>query len=481
LPASNPDSSPLSYTIGAAQQSGVSLQVPKTDGPLIGYSLRTIDVSQEVKRTFTLNRTEAVTQHYHPSGPLSRDGIGASFDPAQQITKVALGEGPFKILVIKALAGFDFAAHFIVSATVHIEYPSAAGNPPVQQALDIELTKDKTAGQVQFFADDNGDQAFRYWVDFTYDPDRVVGGAGQAVRSAVFEGVLERSITVDLDRHSPLIPVEVLAGQLNFEEGVIKQVQVRVAPTAGTEGHTVLLGPTSSRDMVYVMPAGASRTYYLRQTFFFKDDSTSIEKTDCVDTQVVVNEPADLIFRMVPQFVDPWGLVKEVLVDATYTHSDGTAETATLHVTPDRPRSEFAVLLRPGDPRTWSAVARFVMKVGDPLTGPTQTFQAGEPFVGLTQAGFRVVAVELLEDPSIFGPSGLLGIKLTFCSDLNDPAQPRAEMLLKATRTGGAVVVPGLSAGASVQIAVDVIRHGVAPDHSVQILGPSETTLYLSL
>ncbi|HEY2292732.1 MAG TPA: hypothetical protein VGM86_18680, partial [Thermoanaerobaculia bacterium] len=482
LPADQPEANPLSYTVGSSQQSGVSLKVPQTNGPLIGYSLSSIDVTQQVRRTFTLNRSEAVTQHYHPSGALGHDSIGAQFDAARQITRVALGEGPFKILVIQALAGFDFATNFIRTARVHIEYGTNPNGPGPLHAVDIVLTKDQTRGQTQFFADDSGSQAYSYFVEFTYDHERVVGASGQAIRSQTFTNQIGRSITVDLARHSPLIPVEVIAGRLNFLEGIIQQVQVRVAPTAAAEGRIIVLSPTNSRDILYVLPADpAHPVYFMRQTFFFKDESTTVERADMVDTQVVVNEPSDLIFRMIPQWVDPWNLTKEILVDASYTHLDGARERATLHLKPDTPRSEFAILLRPNDPHEWDAVPRFLMNAGEPIAASPQHYVTNEPFVGLTQSGLRVVAVELLEDPSIFSSAGLLAIKVSLGHDVTDPAQPAAALLLKASRTSGSIVVPGVAAGAPVSVAVDLLRHGLPPTHTTMTLGPAETTLYVTL
>jgi hypothetical protein len=482
LPADQAEANPLSYAVGSTQQSGVSLKVPQTNGPLIGYSLNSIDVTQQVKRTFKLNRSEAVTQHYHPSGALAHDDIGSQFDAAQQITRVALGEGPFKILVIQALAGFDFATSFIRTATVHVEYGTNPNGPGPLHAVDILLTRDQTRGQTQFFADDSGDQSYSYFVELTYDHDRVVGSAGQAIRSRTFTGQTGRSITVDLARHSPLVPVEVIAGRLNFLEGIIQQVQVRVAPTAAAEGRTIVLSPTSGRDLLYVLPADpAHPVYFMRQTFFFKDESTTVERADAIDTQVVVNEPSDLIFRMIPQWVDPWNLIKEILVDASYTHLDGQHERATLHLKPDTPRSEFAILLRPNDPQEWDAVPRFLMNAGEPLAASPQHYAANEPFVGLTQSGLRVVSVELLEDPSVFTSAGLLAIKVSLGHDVADAAQPAVALLLKASRTAGSIVVPGVAAGAPVSVAVDLLRHGLPPTRTTMTLGPAETTLYVSL
>jgi hypothetical protein len=219
----------------------------------------------------------------------------------------------------------------------------------------------------------------------------------------------------------------------------------------------------------------------MRQEFFFKDDSTIIERADMTDTQVVVNEPSDLIFRIVPQFVNPWNLVKEALVDATYTHFDGTKERVTLHLSADVPRSEFGILLRPKDPQEWQAVPRFLMNEGEPIIGKSQHYKVGEPFVGLSQAGVRVVSAELLEDPSIFSTGDLLAIKIVFGADVNDAALPVATLVLKGSRTSGSVVVPGVAPDGPVSVAVECLRRGTPPLRTLRGLAPSETTLYLTI
>ena len=484
LPAQQPEGQPLSYAVGVspAAPAGASAKVPETDGPLIGFSLQTMDISQQVKRKFVLNRTEAVTQEYHPAGALAKDRIGPAFDPDRQISIVALGQGPFRRLVIGAQAGFDFDSHHVVAATVHIRYGRNASDTGPLRALDIPLTKQQPTGQVQFFADQAGTQEFDYFVSFTYDPDRVVGAAGRVLRSQTFTGVTSRAITVDLDLHSPVIPVEVQAGHLQFDDGLVRQVQVRVAPTADSEGRTVLLRSGNDREVVYVLPADpAVPSYHLRQAFFFRDDATVIERPDARDTQVVVNEPTDLVFRMVPQLVDPGGLVSEVLVDASYGHADGERELATLHLNPEQPRSEFGVLLRANDLRQWQAAPRFLLRSGEPLIGKAQRFVASEPFISLAEAGFRVATAELLEDPSIFRGGDLLAIKVLFGRDVSDRSLPVATVLLRESRTSGSVVVPGLPAGAAVSVATELLRRGQPPLRTVSELSASETTLFVTL
>lgn len=477
------DNGPLSFGFGSApaQGGGTSLTVPQTDGPLVGYSLRSIEATQQVKRTFRLNKAEAVTQRYHPSGALSANNIGPDFDPDTQVTRVALGEGPFRVILIKIQAGFDFDKFHIMAATVRIEY----GRKPdgsLMHAIAVTLTRDKPSGQAQFFADLAGTQHYTYWVEFTYDPDHVVGVTpGVVLESPHFTDVTTRSITVDLDTHSPVIPVEVQPGVLSLANGLIRQVQVRVSPTLAAEGRVVKLETGSPGDRVMIVPANpAVRTYHLQQKFFFQDGSTTIDLPGMVDTQAIVNEPANLVFKMIPQLADQTGLVREVLVDAVYRHAGGAEERSTMHLNGTAPRSEFAVLLAGPDPKEWDASFRFIMHAGDPLESPSQHLQISEPLVTLKKAGFRVVTVFLLDDQAFALSPDLLGIKVTLGADVDDPALPALSTMLRANRTSGSLVVPGVAADAPVSVAVEVLRRSQPPVRTTTTLTASEKELFVT-
>jgi len=483
LPAGG-DTAPLSFSVGAAaSNNGVGLKMPQTDGPLIGYSLRSIDATTQTKRTFKFDKAEATSYHYRPSGALAANRIGSAFDASKQITRVALGQGPFKIIDIKMQAGFDFDLYAIKTATVRIQY----GKKPdgtFMQALAIPLTKDKPSAQTQFFADDAGTQTYTYWIEFTYDPEHIIGTTpGHVLSSPVFENVDTRSITVDLKVHSPLIPVQVTPGVLSLTNGLIKQVQVRVAPTPTSEGRVVQLDAQhTAGERLFVVPANpANRVYHLQEKFFFQDGSTTVEKPGLSDPQVIVNEPADLVFKMIPQLVDPTGLVKEVLVDAVYRHNAGAEERSTLHLTSQHPNAEFAVLLAGSDPKEWDASFRFVMNAGDPLESPSQHIKLTEPLVTLKKAGFKVVTVSLLDETLFTTTPDLMGVRVTLGANLADPAKPVATLMLRPNRPSGSVVVPGVLPDAVVSVAVEALRHSQPPQKTTSTLAPAEQELYVTV
>ncbi|MET0283728.1 MAG: hypothetical protein ABW352_04640 [Polyangiales bacterium] len=483
---SNGTTAPLSYRVGTAGTQGTTqgLTVPQTDGPLIGYSLRAIDVTQQVKRKFSLTRSEAITQHYHPAGLLSSNEIGPAFDAAAQVTRVRLGEGPFKVLVIRANSTFDFTAHHVLSAVVHIEYGRNADNSGPLRRESITLTRAQNTGQVQFFADDAGTQTYDYWVEFSYDPDRLVGvQLGQTLRSPRFIGESVRSISLDMEKHSPVLSVEIQRGAITLaNDGLIRQVQVRVSPSPTAEGRTVLLDSTRDRDVVLVAPTDPLRRVYHRQErFFFKDTSTTIEHPAATDVQVLVNEPSELVFKMTPQLVDGTTLVKEVLVDAVYRHSDGTEKMQTLRLTPAQSRSEFAVIVRPGDPRVWSAAMRFVLNAGEPIETAPQSISLGEPLVTLRKAGLKVVTL-YLQEPNVFATVGdLLGIKVTLGRAVEDPSEPAISVMLRAALTQTTIVVPGLTSDAPLLVRTEILRRAQPTISSVTSLAGNETELFVTL
>lgn len=484
VPDKDAKKKPLSFRVGAAEDTrtrsfeGVA-DIQSTT--LIGYSLRSVDVSEQVKRTFKLNRQTAITQSYYPAGALSANAIGPAFDASRQITHVRLGEGPFKEIVLRFRSGFDYDAHHILAATVNVTYGRRQdGSDEPLHELTVRLTKASPDGQVQFLADDFGTQSYDYRVVWTYDPDQLVGadGSDEGIRSALIEGETSRDVTVELDRHSPVIPVTVRTGNLIFNPQVLRQVQVRVAPSETGEGRTVQLDAPSSKRHINVVPAAGSDRYFMEQTFFFRDDSTTLNVPDARDSEVFVNEPDGVVFRMRPQFVDPYNLVERVLVDALYRHEDGEEERATLQLDNETKSNEFSVVRRPGDLERWSAAYRFVMKSGPPVSGPTLSFDIPQPFVGLTAAGLRVVRVELL-DTALFEAGDVLAVRSVLGANPEDPAVPSATVLLRASTVTASTVVPGIAADGPVQARIEVLRRGAAPSTSTSSLSAFEDTLFL--
>lgn len=457
--------------------------VPTNASAGIGYSLRNIEASEQVKRTFDLTRTSTTRQRYTAGGAITGQNIGASFDPATHVTHVALGQGPFRLFQLQARAGFDFASAKVRSCKLHVDYPSAGGGAAAYTtSVEIALDATTPSGKAQFMANEAGDQTFDYWVEMVYDPDVVIGAASPTgFRTEVFSGQRERELMLSLDKHSPLLPVHVEAGLLSFSDTTLRQVQVQLSPAAGAEAHTIKLDATHASALRYIVPTNpADPTYHMRQTFFFRDDQATFDLPAQRTTQVVVNEPADLVFRMRPRLVDPSGLVEEVLLDASYTHTGGVIEQAVLHLTPAATSSDFTVLRGPADPSTWSGRPRFILRGREPVEAPsTLGYTSPEPLVGLTQAGLRVVYVELGEDPSVF-TGDLRAIRIVLGANVDDATLPATSVLLRAGTTRAVAIVPGVAAGAAVSVATEVLRSGAAPTRTVTTLaGGSENVFVL--
>jgi hypothetical protein len=220
----------------------------------------------------------------------------------------------------------------------------------------------------------------------------------------------------------------------------------------------------------------------MRQTFFFRDDSAAFDFPDQTATNVLVNEPEGLVFRMKPRLVDPTGLIEEAVLDARYTHVDTSVEQAVLHLTPAEPTSEFAVLRAATDPQTWIARPRFVLRGRDPVEAPAElAFTSPEPFVGLKQAGLRVVHVVMLDDPGVF-TGDLRAIRVIFGRNVDDPALPTASATMRSgATTPQVVIVPGVGASEAVSVAVEVLRSGTPPARRTDRLAASDDTYFVML
>lgn len=454
--------------------------VPSNASPGIGYSLRSIQASEQIKRTFDLTRTTTSRQTYRAAGTISGGNIGADFVPASHVSLVPLGQGPFKLIQIEAAANFDFAASKVMSCKVHLDYPDRL-SPTL--STDIKLDATHTSGKVQWMANEAGVQTFDYWVEMVYDADVVIGPAlPDGYRSRVFIGQRDRHLMINLDQHSPLLPVHIEPGLLTFSDTTLRQVQVRLSPDPLTEAHVIKLDGSHGSAIRYIVPKNPlDPTYFMKQTFFFRDDSATFEYPDQRTTQVVVDEPQDLVYRMRPRLVDPTGLVEEAVLDASYTHASATVEETVLHLTPDAKTSEFTILRAPADGNTWTARPRFVLTGRDPVEAPTTlTFTSPEPFIGLKQAGLRVVHVEMLDDASVF-TGDLRAIRVIMGPDVNDAAQPTTSVTLRAGHTTGVAIVPGVGATGAVSVATEVLRSGQPPARTVSTLPGSDQTFFVVL
>ncbi|CAE7340480.1 unnamed protein product, partial [Symbiodinium pilosum] len=499
LPESNPQAAPLELRVtpSSERQPPTPNTRSATATSLVGYSLQMVDISEQVTRTFELTRSQAVDQDYYPSGNLAAGLRESDFDPDAQIQHVVLGQGPFQRFRIPVTCAFDFAQHHIRQVDVTIRYGARAGSDEPLHTITVTLNAETPRQIVTFPADEAGSQSYDYTVDFVVDPNRTIGVApGESISSSV-TGFGDRAITVDLDAHLPLMPVEVVPGFLSFDSGMLREVQVRLESPANSEGQIVKLAPNvqlgGKEATYYLKPAAGTRSYNVVREFFYRHDRVSVRSDGLTDEKLVVNEPDEAVFRIEPHLIDRFNLVRKVFLDCEYSHADGSVDRATLHLinpaaqqpggvgagagagaggSGDRDRSVFAVLLAPGDGRLWRATPRLVLADGAPLEAPTQTYSgASEPIISLEGLGYRVVGVDVLNASFVMQGSGaeqVVAIMAIFTAPTPGGGQDTGQVILRGQESKGFTILRNAAADAEVTVNLRVIR----ADGQTQTSGP---------
>lgn len=388
----------------------------------VGYTLRRREISQQVKRKFTFNKAEAKTIKYHPNGALSV--ADSEFDINTQLMHVKLGEGPFKEIELEVRSSFDFDEYDIRETIVHISYGFKGENGDKTNRLhehSLTLSKTNISDKIKFFVDDYGTLSYDYQVEFIHNSGSIIGTPETKITSQIFEDETKRDLSINMDTHSPLIPVEIQTGELQFEDDGIRSVQVFLAPKKGANGKTTILKNGSSDMKRYLIhpPEENQYDYFLRQEFFFKDEKLIFEEENLKDSQVVVDRPLARIFSITPNLASSHNLIKQVLIDIKYITADSEEKETTLSLTPEEPTKSFAVLVEENDPRAWEGRSRFVLNDGQLLEGNWINYDTEQPFINLDNSGFRTVKVAtLLGDVTFSGR--LIAIEVTLTSTDNN-------------------------------------------------------------
>ncbi|WP_282148926.1 hypothetical protein [Algibacter lectus] len=401
----------------------------------VGYTLRRREISEQVKRKYSFNKSEAKIIKYHPNGPLSVEGT--SFNSDTQLLLSKLGEGPFKEIEIEVRASFDFDEYDVIEALVHLSYGYKEDEGDKTKRVhehSLTLDKNNLNDKIKFFVDDYGTLSYDYYVEFIHKTGAIIGSPETKVTSQVFEDETKRDLSINMDTHSPLIPVEIQTGELQFETDGIRSVQVFLASQKGGNGRTTILKdgvPTMKRYLIKP-PKENQYDYFLRKEFFFKDEKLVFEEENLKDSQVIVDRPLARIFSITPNLAGSHDLIKQALIDIKYTTADAEEKQTTLNLTPTEPKKSFAVLVEEDDPRVWNGRSRFLLNDGKLLEGDWINYDTEQPFISLDNSGFRTLKVSLQSGQSTFNGK-VVSIEVNLSS--TDDDQPGSTVLFLNSST----------------------------------------------
>lgn len=438
---SSTSSSSTSGNSGESSSPG-SVQDPKLNVN-IGYTLKRRSISEQIKRTYTFDRAEAKTHKIYPQGIVTTQGT--AFDPEKQLQLVRLGDGPFKNIELDVRSSVNLEEYRIQELIVHIDYGYKGREGDKTNRLhhiSLNLNRNESRKVVNFFVDQYGTLEFDYYVEFIHEPNTIIGTRETKITSRKFEDVTERSISVNIRDHSPLIPVEVQPGYLEFNPDRIQSVQVYLAPDSTGNGKTSIFNAQHSELRKWLILPGEENqdAYYAKESFFFQSEEFQIEHEEISDGQLVINSPATRILNITPTLADSVNIVRQVLVDIIYTNGAGEEKTGTVNLTPQETSRTYAIRKEVEDPIIWQGKSRFVLNNGKILDGKWITYNISSPFITLAASGFRAIKVfTLLRDNTFSGTIAAIEVYIfdreneenTKTNDILMPGQIEAVLLIE--------------------------------------------------
>ena len=448
----------------------------------VGYRLRRREISQQIKRKFTFNKAESKTIKYHPNGALSL--AGTAFDADKQLQRVVLGEGPFKEIELEIRASFDFEEYDIREAIVHISYGYKGDEGDRSKRLhEHSITLDATnlKDKIKFFVDQYGTLTYDYQVEFIHNAGSIIGSPETKVTSQLFEDETRRDLGINMDTHSPLIPVEIQAGELQFSDDSIRSVQVFLAPSKDSNGRTTILnnGNTEMKRYLIQPPEENKYDYYSRQEFFFKDEKLVFEEENLKDSQVVVDRPFARIFNITPNLANSNNLIKQALIDVKYVAADDEEKVTTLSLTPEESSKSFAVLVEEGDSRNWSGRTRFILNDGRLFEGSWINYDTEQPFITLDNSGFRAIKIEtLLADATFSGK--IVALQITIES--TNPDNPgTAVLFLNKTKVSDVAIISNMPVTEPLNATVRIFSNDGSQEEQAYAIPPNSSQLMLPI
>ncbi len=448
----------------------------------VGYKLRRREISQQTKRKFTFNKAESKTIKYHPNGALSL--AGTAFDADKQLQMVILGEGPFKEIELEVRASFDFEEYDIREAIVHISYGYKGDEGDKTKRLhehSITLSPTNLKDKIKFFVDQYGTLTYDYQVEFIHNTGSIIGSPETKITSQLFEDETRRDLGINMDTHSPLIPVEIQAGELQFSDDSIRSVQVFLAPSKDANGRTTILnsGNTAMKRYLIQPPEENKYDYYLRQEFFFKDEKLVFEEENLKDSQVVVDRPFARIFNITPNLANSNNLVKQALIDIKYIAADDEEKVTTLSLTPEQSSKSFAVLVEEGDSRDWSGRTRFILNDGRLFEGDWVNYDTEQPFITLDNSGFRAIKIEtLLADATFSGK--IVALQITIAST-NPDTPGTAVLFLNKTKVSDVAIISNMPVTEPLNATVRIYSNDGSQEEQSYVIPPNASQLMLPI
>jgi len=446
-----------------------------------GYTLKKRDISEQIKRKYVFNKAEAKTVEYHPSGALSTERTG--FNPEKQVMLVRLGDGPFKEITIEIRAALNFAEYQIREAIVHISYGYQSKDKSKRlHEISVMVNVNNPRKFINFFVDDFGSMTYDYYVEFIHEPGAIIGASETKTRSRDFKNVTERDIAININDHSPLLPIEIQPGHLTFSNDGIQSVQVLVAPEKFGNGRTVIFNQHDATVKKYLIyPTSGNKQYYRKADFFLKDDRVTEEHENQTSLQLVVNRPETKVLTIAPILVNSSNLIKKAIVKVQYENAQKKILRRSILLTPDDSNDvrEFAIVLENHDPRTWKAQTDFLLMNDQLIEGKEVVYDTEKPFISLAGCGLKVLKVTPLLGTDTFAVS-IVAIQVHIYSSASG-STPVASVILRKTKPEEVVVLKNITPSVPLSAVINVFKNDGTEEITNMVVPPNTEELLLKI
>jgi hypothetical protein len=346
----------------------------------VSFDYSTLERTERIKKTYHLNRAQAVTREIHPAGQLVVD-VTDRLD--QYVLEVDLDHDFFKRLHVVAGTTAQWDKDGIHTIVVELRYaPDATGL--YRKFGTLRLAPDHTTDSLEFttLKDDEGRVIlwYDYRVTVHFSDDVAIGDQTGEVTSTGVPGADPegwiRATTAHLIVHprdvTPVIPIRVASGVVRYE--LVDQIHVSLA--YGPHRTQVVLDQQheDARFVVRPDPEHTDAVLTTQGTVFYKDGTRIPLPIETWNERLLhINEPRDHLLRTQVIFVDPTQQILKAQVTQTYAHG-GRHLQRSVELTTQGQISSWEVLLEDPQARTWSYEVVYIRANGSvEQVGPIET------------------------------------------------------------------------------------------------------------
>lgn len=405
------------------------------------FDMSIVEREEHIRREYTLNTRKARLHEIHPVGQLMVDLPSGEAD--RYITYADLRHPFFTKLHLDLATTAEWEKDGIDSIVVQVRYgPEGAG--VFTHTPSMRLTKDAPAAswETHTLRDHANDphQPLVLWYDYRVTVHFLADVAiGDQAGSAISVGVpgadpegwihtTERHLVLNPRDVTPIIPVEVSAGVVDFD--VVDEVHATLR--FGPYEQIVRLNREVSQARYIVRPEPGLEDARLTTEgqLFYKDGArVPVPHQDWGRQRLVIlNEPRENILRVRVIMVDPGHLYEKILVRLGYTDA-ARSVVKDLELTAHAQIIDWEVRLEDPNRRTWTHEVTKMRKDGGIEASPSTETDGTRLVVGVPARD--IISVEVTWLGTIGGDLRALRVEMDYDDERNDVHWDHTELMME--------------------------------------------------